>query len=458
MSAVLWLRRDLRLHDHPALHSAAALGPVLPVFVLDPGLWGPAGGRRRGLLAASLIDLDARIRQLGGPGVRVLAGDPAQVLAPFAAGRPVLAAADFGPYGRRRDEAVAAAVDLRLVGSPYRHAPGTVRKPNGTAYRVFTPYWKAWRDIPDDPVLPAPQTWPGAGALPGADTADGEGWAVLRQQPAPPFPVGEDAAWHRWQQFAKHGLAGYGERRNLPAAEASSGLSAALKLGELHPRSIAADARGRPGAEAFVRQLCWRDFYAQVLWDAPGSARANYQPAFDALPWASGPAADAAFRAWTAGRTGYPFVDAGMRHLAQRGTLPNRLRMVVASFLVKDLAVDWRRGARWFMQQLYDGDLANNQHGWQWTAGTGTDAAPYYRIFNPVAQGLRFDPDGDYVRTWVPELRGLPGTAAHEPWLHPRERWTGYPDRIVDHASARAEALARYEAVKAAGRGAAAAG
>lgn len=444
--SVLWLRRDLRLHDHPALQAALAHGPAAPVFVLDPALWDPSGGRRRGYLAASLSDLDERIRGLGGPGITVLTGDPARVLPAFADGRPVFATQDFGPYGRRRDAAVAERADLRLVGSPYRHAPGTVTKPDGSGYRVFTPYWKAWSTVPDAPVVPAPGSWPGEGSS--GPVRQGEGWAVLLAQPRPPFVVGEEAAWQRWRDFAADRLGQYGDRRNAPAPGATSGLSTALKYGEIHPRSVVADAAGRPGAGAFVRQLCWRDFYAQVLSDAPGSARRNYQPTFDAMTWAEGAEAERAFAAWTAGRTGYPFVDAGMRQLAERGWLPNRLRMVVASFLVKDLGIDWRRGARWFMAQLYDGDLANNQHGWQWTAGTGTDAAPYYRIFNPVAQGLRFDPDGDYVRTWVPELRALAGAAAHEPWKHPRERWAGYPEPIVDHAASREAALARYAAVK----------
>jgi deoxyribodipyrimidine photo-lyase len=444
--SILWFRRDLRLADHPALLVALRAGQTAPVFVLDPALWGPAGTRRRSYLAASLRHLDAAIRAIGGPGLAVHVGDPADVVPQLAQreSAEVFVTGDGGPYGARRDRTVAQRCTLHRVASPFLHDPGTIGKADGSAYRVFTPYFKAWRALPARPPLPAPQTWP---AATGAD-ARGDGWAVLEAVDDPPFPVGEAAAALRWQSFAEQGLAEYADTRNRPSEHGTSGLSAALKFGEIHPRTVVAEARGRPGGDAFVRQLCWREFYGHLLAAAPQTARENVQTAFDGFAWDVGPDADQAFAAWREGRTGYPFVDAGMRELRDAGTMPNRLRMVAASFLVKDLHQDWRRGARHFMQQLYDGDLANNQHGWQWTAGTGTDAAPYYRIFNPVTQGLRFDPDGDYVRRWVPELRGLPGAAVHEPWRHPRGAWPEYPERIVDHAVERDEAMRRYDAVR----------
>lgn len=446
MGSIFWFRRDLRLADNPALAAALDEGPTYPVFVIDPRLWSPAGARRKSYLAASLRRLSRDIEELGGPGLTVLVGDPVRVLPAMATdlGATIYATADFGPYGAARDEALARRASARFLDSPFLHVPGAVRKQDGGPYRVFTPFWRAWSALPAPHPSPRPDRWPRPpGAIP-----TGSGWQTLRAWPDPPFAVGEAAALRRWLEFADHRMATYGNRRDFPAADATSGLSAALKYGEIHPRTVIAQAAGREGGDAFVRQLCWRDFYGHLLADLPHTARRNYQAMFDAMPWREGSLADADFERWRSGTTGYPFVDAGMRHLAATGTMPNRLRMVVASFLVKDLRIDWRRGAAHFMRELYDGDLANNSHGWQWTAGTGTDAAPYYRIFNPVAQGLRFDPDGSYVRAWVPELAALGGPAAHEPWKHPRALWPNYPDRIVDHAAAREAALASYAEIR----------
>jgi deoxyribodipyrimidine photo-lyase len=417
------------------------------VFVIDPVLWNPAGARRRSYIAASLRSLDSSIKAIGGSGVTVLHGDPVAVLPPLAKSlhADVFATADFGPYGAKRDADVARACVLHRISTPFLHAPGDVVSAEGAGYRVFTPFYRAWRHRAASPPAPAPTSWasPPAGA-------HGQGWHLLDAEPPAPFEVGEESAWQRWDTFAEQGLAAYEAQRDYPAVAATSGLSAALKFGEIHPRSLVPDAEPRMGAEPFIRQLCWRDFYGHYLAARPDSARKNVQPAFDAMPWRHGPEALEAFDAWRTGRTGFPFVDAGMRELAATGTMHNRLRMVVASFLVKDLHIDWRWGARHFMQELYDGDLANNQHGWQWTAGTGTDAAPYFRIFNPVRQALRFDPQGDYVHRWVPELRGLLGQSAHQPWEHPRERWPEYPEAILDHAQERVVALALYEQAKAA--------
>jgi deoxyribodipyrimidine photo-lyase len=225
-------------------------------------------------------------------------------------------------------------------------------------------------------------------------------------------------------------------------------MSAHLKYGVVHPRTLLADVVAHPGpaAERYRSELCWRDFYADVLWHRPESAREALRPDMARLRVDE---PGERFRAWQEGRTGYPVVDAGMRQLLAEGWVHNRARMIVASFLVKDLHVAWQFGARHFMHWLRDGDLASNNHGWQWVAGTGTDPAPFFRIFNPVTQGLKFDPDGDYVRRYVPELRHLPGGAAHEPWKHPDGHAHGYPARIVDHAAERAEALRRYEEARA---------
>jgi deoxyribodipyrimidine photo-lyase len=221
----------------------------------------------------------------------------------------------------------------------------------------------------------------------------------------------------------------------------------ALRWGQVHPRTLLAELNDSRAHDVYRRELCWREFYADVLFHVPQSARQSLKPTMHAMRTDNGPTADARFAAWTEGRTGYPFVDAGMRQLLAEGWIHNRVRMVVASFLVKDLHLDWQRGASHFMQWLRDGDIASNQHGWQWTAGTGTDAAPYFRVFNPVTQGIKFDPNGDYVRKYIPELAQLPGASAHTPWDAPLLA-DKYPERIVDHSVERNEALARLEELK----------
>ncbi|GMA31706.1 cryptochrome/photolyase family protein [Litorihabitans aurantiacus] len=257
--------------------------------------------------------------------------------------------------------------------------------------------------------------------------------------------AGEERARERWEEFHTGALADYASERDRPDHEGTSALSASLKWGELHPRTLLADlARKRnEGAATFRGELAWREFYADVLFHDPESARESLRDVVPDDAWIAGAEESDALEAWTAGRTGYPFVDAGMRQLAETGWMHNRVRMVVASFLVKDLRVRWQAGARHFMRTLIDGDLASNQHNWQWVAGTGTDAAPFFRIFNPVTQGLKFDPHGDYVRRWVPELGEIPGKAVHEPWKLD-EQPAGYPERMVDHKRAREVTLEAY--------------
>ena len=284
-------------------------------------------------------------------------------------------------------------------------------------------------------------------------------WATgLRSEPVPQGPdlggatilaPGEEAGLRRLADFADR-VTAYARGRDFPAEDATSRLSAYLKFGCVHPRQ-ALDAvknhRGQ-GAERFRTELAWRDFYASVLAAFPDSARHSLRPEMAAMKLDTGPDADRRFEAWAEGRTGYPIVDAGMRQLKAEAWMHNRVRMIVASFLVKDLHLDWVRGADLFMDRLQDGDLASNNHGWQWVAGTGTDPAPYFRIFNPTSQGKRFDPAGDYVRRWVPELRQVAGAAVHEPWrLGGGPPW-GYPLPIVDHGEERKEALARYGAIR----------
>jgi deoxyribodipyrimidine photo-lyase len=440
---VLWFRRDLRLADHPALVAAAGAGPIVALFVLDPALLGPAGAPRTAFLYRCLRALDESI----GGRLVVRSGDPVDVV-PAVAGEAgaetVFVSADFGPYGRRRDHEVGGALKaggrrLTGVGSPYAVDPGRVVKQDGTPFRVFSPFSRAWRAHGWPAPTPAPASVGWVHDL----RSDGipQDLAVTAALP----PAGEAAALARLDAFP---LDAYADRRDCPAADATSRLSPYLKFGCIHPRTVLARLGRSKSHEKLRSELAWREFYADVLWHRPESARQALQPAMADMALDTGGKADERYRAWTEGRTGFPLVDAGMRQLLGEAWVHNRVRMVVASFLVKDLHIDWTRGARWFMERLVDGDLASNNHGWQWVAGTGTDPAPYFRVFNPVAQGKEHDPDGDYVRRWVPELAGLAGPAAHEPWKQPGGVPAGYPERIVDHAAERAEALSRYESLK----------
>ncbi|GAA1112573.1 deoxyribodipyrimidine photo-lyase [Kribbella jejuensis] len=423
MTAVMWFRRDLRLADNPALLDAAASGRVLGLFVVDPLLWGRSGDPRREHLAASLRSLSD---SMGGRLV-VRRGDPAAVVPAVAdevGASSVHISADYAPYGQKRDEQVEAALTCPLVrtGSPYAVAPGRIRNQQGRPYQVFTPYFKAW----------LAHGWRQPVAAPAEVT-----WVKAASDELPPASVvaGEQAALRQWQAYD---VSAYEDERDRPDLDSTSRMSVPLKYGEIHPRTILAGLR----SDAFRRELAWREFCADLLARYPQAAWKPLRPEFENMRYDE---PGELFDAWCAGRTGFPFVDAGMRQLAETGFMHNRVRMVVASFLVKDLHVHWKYGARWFMRSLRDGDLASNSLNWQWVAGCGADAAPYFRIFNPVAQGLKFDPQGEYVRRWVPELRHLRGKTAHEPWKHGAGT---YPAPVVDHAEARREALRRYDAIR----------
>ena len=446
---VMWFRRDLRLADNPALVAAAEAGRVLPLFVHDEALAKPSGANRVAYLHATLDALSGDIRG----GLVERKGDPAEVVPKLAAevgAVAVYAAEDFGPYGRTRDGAVAEALhdlgcELRFEGSPYAVAPGTLHTKSGGPFKVFTPFSKAWRQHMDRDPLDAPDdiTWSTGHPshqrprTPKVEAADG-------------LPeVGEQAAREQAERFLSERVDDYRDERNRPDHDATSRLSPHLKFGTIHPRQLLAHLGDRVGPSTFANELAWRDFYADVLFHRPDTVSENFVDTLDGLRWDHGTLADERFDAWCHGQTGYPIVDAGMRQLLTEGWMHNRVRMIVASFLVKDLHLDWRRGASWFMRHLFDGDVASNQHGWQWTAGTGTDAAPFFRVFNPTLQGTRFDPDGDYVRRYVPELRAIEGKAVHEPWDLAGDLFAGdasaYPAPIVDHATERDEALARYQ-------------
>ncbi|HLI53285.1 MAG TPA: deoxyribodipyrimidine photo-lyase [Acidimicrobiales bacterium] len=442
-TAVVWFRRDLRLGDNPALCEAVrAHDRVVPLFVWDDRLLRPAGAARTGFLAGCA----AALRDAFGGRLVTRRGAPERAVPALVRevdASEVLAAEDFGPYGRLRDGRVAQALaaegrPLRFVGSPYAVAPGRLFGVSGGPYRVFRAFHRAWLEHGWDAPLPAPelQRVSDAGAASDRDPP--------LPGPAAPGPPGEAAGMARLGRFAAEGLDGYGARRDRLDLDATSRLSPYLRFGCVHPRQVLSLLDlSRPGHGRLGAELCWRDFFADVLHHRPDAAREPYRAEWRHFEVDTGPGAESRFEAWAEGRTGYPVVDAAMRHLAAEGWMPNRARMVTASFLVKDLHLDWRTGARWFMRHLADGDLASNQLNWQWVAGCGTDAAPFFRVFNPVAQGRRFDPDGDYVRRWVSELAGVPGSEVH------RLGGGGYRPPLVDHASERAEALRRFSRLSA---------
>ena len=446
----MWFRRDLRLADNPALLDACDGDGVLPLFVLDPALWDPAGISRQGYLSRSLRALDASLRQRRA-GLSVVRGNPVREVVHAAqqvGASRVHVAADYGPYGHQRDldvEQALADVGIELVrtGSPYAVAPDRVRNGSGNPYKVYTPFSKGWLEHGwREPVdAPAGGTW-----LSLDDTVEIPDPVLPRGLELP--EAGEAAAGQRWQAYVEEHLADYDDERDRPDLDTTSRMSRHLKWGEIHPRTMLADLQGRTGkgAVAYRRELAFREFYADVLFQRPDSAREYLRPEFATMPYDEpGDQLDA----WREGRTGFPIVDAGMRQLRATGWMHNRVRMIVASFLVKDLHVEWQHGARHFMRWLVDGDLASNQHGWQWVAGCGTDAAPYFRVFNPTTQGAKFDPDGTYVRRWVPELADVPAKHVHEPSASPDGVPDGYPEPIVDHKAERVEALERYERIRA---------
>ena len=443
-TSVWWIRRDLRLADNDALQAAAAVGEVVPVFVVDPLFTSRSGAPRQSYLYRSLHALD----ESTGGALVYRHGDPVEeIMAVVRAtgAREVHVAADFAPYGRRRDAAVRSALEsegARLVesDSPYAVDPGTVRKDDGDPLKVFTPFYKRWQTRPVRTVREGSVGFADARNL---SVGAPEAPDVEIELP----PVGERATWDRWESWSAGHLSTYKAERDNPGLDGTSRLSTQLRFGVVHPRQLLSSLDGSAGADHFRSELAWREFYADVLFHQPRTMWENLQPKMDALPVDSGPAAERKFAEFCAARTGYPIVDAGIRQMLATGWMHNRVRMIVASFLVKDLHLPWQWGARFFMRHLVDGDIASNNHGWQWTAGTGTDAAPYFRVFNPFGQSEKFDPKGDYLRRWIPEIADLDDGHIHAPWTLGLLAPTGYPGPMVDHATEREEALSRYKLV-----------
>ena len=444
-TAVWWVRRDMRLSDNGALQSAATAGKVVPLFVWEDNLLTGAGDIRRAFLFDALNSLDDSVGRAliyrDGPAV-----DAVPEFCRLVGADTVHITEDFAPWGRARDaevEKALAAVGVRLVraDTPYVVRPGTVRKDDGTPLKVFTPFFKRWMgnewsSFPDAAV----------------DFADHRDLCVGMRRPegwstAPPLVAGEDGAWERFDEWSSRAMDGYKDDRNNPAVDGTSMMSPYLKFGIVHPRQLLTRLGASPGADHFRSEIAWREFYADVLFHQPRTAWQNLQPKMDAMKVDTDKAARERFAVFCRGETGYPIVDAGIRQMLRTGWMHNRVRMIVASFLVKDLHLPWQWGARFFMEHLVDADIASNNHGWQWTAGTGTDAAPYFRVFNPTSQGQKFDPAGEYVRRFCPELAGVDDKHVHEPSLLGLLAPQDYPAPMVDHGTERAEALLRYKKV-----------
>ncbi len=471
---VVWFRDDLRLSDHPALHAAAKAGvPVICVYVLDETAGRPPGGAARWWLARSLRALASDLAARGGR-LLLRKGEAAKVISDLA--RASQAAAVYwneiaqAPHQVVEKQLEAALTKLGIASQSFPGdllvSPSAIRNKDGRGLRVFTPFWRRVLALGDPPKpLPAPKE-----LRPGPDLGS-DALASYHLEPGRPDWAGglreswtpsEASAQTRLNDFLNGVVRGYAGVRDRPDQAGTSRLSPHLRFGEISPRQIwhaarfaaAGDPTLAPGIDKFLSELGWREFCRHLLFDNPDLATRNLQASFDAFPWRRD---EPALRAWQRGRTGYPIVDAGLRELWHSGVMHNRVRMVAASFLVKHLLVDWREGEGWFWDTLVDADFGSNPANWQWVAGCGADAAPYFRVFNPQLQGEKFDPDGAYIRRWVPELARLPEKLIHQPWRATPielasagvELGVTYPRVIVDHKAGRERALAAYAKTRA---------
>ncbi|MEM8949096.1 MAG: deoxyribodipyrimidine photo-lyase [Pseudomonadota bacterium] len=474
---LLWFRQDLRLADHRALSAAVATErPIIPVYILDdetPGAW-RMGGASRWWLHKSLEALGADLEGLGSRLMlrRGASRDVITALMEETRADSVYVSRSYEPWARRLETEIADHLDSK--GRTFRRfAGGLLFEPEvpktkaGDPFKVFTPYYKACLALgPPKPPLPrpksslsAPANWP--------RSEDLDGWGLLPRNPdwadgfCETWEPGEAGAEVRLQRFLDGAMAGYSDKRNRPDIEGTSRLSPHLHFGDISPHRcwqaveerLAADGQGAKGGRSFLRELVWREFSYHLLFHWPHLPEKAFRPEFEAFPWDENAAA---LKAWQQGQTGYPIVDAGMRELWQTGWMHNRVRMITASFLIKHLLIPWQAGEDWFWDTLVDADLANNSASWQWVAGSGADAAPYFRVFNPILQGKKFDPKGAYVRRYAPELSKLPDDYLHAPWEAPEAALSAagitlgkdYPEPMVDHGKARQRALQAYDVIK----------
>jgi len=469
---IVWFRQDLRLADNPALQAAAASGaPIIPVYILDddaPGDWKP-GGASRWWLHHSLKALSEDLQELNGRLIFMKGAAQAQLetLIKETDAQAVYWNRLYEPWARDRDERIKSAlkddgIKARSFNGSLIVEPWDIATKTGNPYKVFTPFWKTLKSdhAPAEPTgrpeAPVFSEYKGGLSL--------EAFELLPTQPdwsggiKARWTPGETAAHGRLGQFLKQAVTDYPDRRNLPGENGTSRLSPHLHLGEISPRQVwhavkQSDHARTDGADTYLSEIAWREFSYNLLYHFPDLPDANFQSKFDAFEWDDNAEA---LKAWQRGRTGYPIVDAGMRELWSTGWMHNRVRMIVASFLIKDLFIHWREGEAWFWDTLVDADLASNSASWQWTAGSGADAAPYFRVFNPVGQSEKFDPKGDYLRKWIPELADLPNKVIHAPWTADKTVLSRagvtlgetYPKPIVDHGDARKRALAAFEKIK----------
>ncbi|MDJ0607381.1 MAG: deoxyribodipyrimidine photo-lyase [Kiloniellales bacterium] len=465
---ILWFRQDLRLTDNPALAAAVERGaPILPLYILDeesPNAR-PLGGAARWWLHHSLAALDAGLRARGAALI-LRRGPAARIVSELAAGHEAGAVfwnRCYEPHTRDRDGGIksdlkARGIEARSFNGGSLREPWTIETKSGGPFKVYTPFWRtlhATLSLP--PARPAPETVAGLDS----ESDPLESWGLLPTAPdwsgglAETWRPGEEGAQARLERFLER-TGSYGAERDRPDWSGTSRLSPHLHWGEIGPaqvwRAVAA-RHDADRAEPFLRQLAWREFSTHLLYHWPTLPERSWKESFEDFPWIDD---EPGYRAWCRGETGYPIVDAGMRELYATGWMHNRVRMITASFLIKDLLVHWKRGEAWFWDTLVDADMANNSASWQWVAGSGADAAPYFRIFNPVRQGEKFDPEGAYIRRWLPELAALPDAHIHCPWEAPGDVLAdasvslgrSYPRPMVDHAAARKRALAALETIK----------
>ena len=476
-TTIVLFRQDLRLHDHPALTAAAQRGSVIPVFVLDDMVCGDwsMGGASRWWLKQSLLSLGRTIAQAGGK-LLLRRGDTLTVLKDIqsqSGADAIYFSRQYQPWSATTEKAIndtfsGSGVEVKRYPGTLLHEPGSVLTGSGTGFKVFTPFWRAALKLPVAMPLPSPTVnW--ADSISSNEDLDAwlldpeedsrvpdwaKGWEDI-------WKPGEDGAQGALEAFLEAPVAHYSEGRDIPARRYTSRLSPHLKFGEISPRQVWSSAQQRKlsapewtsAIDKFLAEIGWREFCYQLIDLFDAMPDRPFKDQFAGFPWDN---SGEHLKAWQSGMTGYPIVDAGMRELWQTGFMHNRVRMIVASFLTKHLLVHWLEGERWFWDCLLDADIASNACSWQWVAGSGADAAPYFRIFNPIAQGQKFDPEGEYVKRWCPELAELPKKFVHAPWEAPPmtlasagvELGKNYPEPIVDHKTARQGALDAYEVIK----------